>query len=261
MAERAGTTPDKVDILWITAPYDLKKWHAAVTEKVAGRTIKLVIVDTASAYFPGDDENNNKQAGDYARLIRALFTALPGKPAVLVACHPIKNAKENQLSPRGGGAFLAEVDGNFTVTAEDDETIEMHWQGKLRGPGFDPITLRLLRDVTCEQCKDTKGRPLRTAIVEPMTSEEAVAKVATRREDQDTLIDVMALNPYSSIRDWADFCGWKTGKDNLPHKSKVYRLLGKLSDLKFAAKDRAGQWSLTEKGRNLAKNIAKQGRG
>ena len=47
----------------------------------------LVIVDTGAAYFPGDETNSNSQQGAYARLLRQL-TFLPGKPAVLVNCHP-----------------------------------------------------------------------------------------------------------------------------------------------------------------------------
>ena len=44
------------------------------------------------------------------------LTTLPGGPCVLVLCHPIKHVSEpEQLLPRGGGAFLAEVDGNLTA--------------------------------------------------------------------------------------------------------------------------------------------------
>ncbi len=180
---------------------------------------------------------------------------------MLVACHPTKRAADNDLIARGGGAFLAEVDGNFSVAAEDDETIELSWSGKLRGPGFDPTTLRLVRDVSCGQCKDTKGRPLLTAIAEPMTGEEIVARIGQRRHDQDTLIEVMDLNPRNSIADWAEFSEFRTGKDSLPHKSKVHRMLRQLNELKLATKDRTGQWSLTPKGRELAKNIAEKANG
>jgi hypothetical protein len=39
---------------------------------------------------------------------------MPGGPCVLVACHPPKNAGDDNLLPRGGGAFIAEMDGNLT---------------------------------------------------------------------------------------------------------------------------------------------------
>jgi hypothetical protein len=44
-----------------------------------------------------------------------------------------KRSNDN-LQPRGG-TYVAEIDGNLTVTKED-MTEELHWQTKLRGPGF-----------------------------------------------------------------------------------------------------------------------------
>ena len=74
--------------------------------------VDLVMVDTSAAYFLSEDENSNKQMGDHAKTLRRL-TTLPGGPCVLVLCHPIKHAIEPaQLLPRGGGSFLAEMDGN-----------------------------------------------------------------------------------------------------------------------------------------------------
>jgi hypothetical protein len=73
----------------------------AEAEKITD--LVLVIVDTAAAYFPGDETNNNSQQGAYARLLRQL-TLLPGKPAVLVNCHPIKNASRDNLLPMGVAA-------------------------------------------------------------------------------------------------------------------------------------------------------------
>src|SRR5262249_53586027 len=49
--------------------------------------VSLVIIDTTAAYFEGDDENNNVQAGRYARMQRGLVN-LPGGPTVLALCHP-----------------------------------------------------------------------------------------------------------------------------------------------------------------------------
>jgi hypothetical protein len=64
-------------------------------------------------------------------------------------CHPVKNATDDNLVPRGGGSFLNESDGNFTVQ-KDNMTIEFHWQGKFRGPDFAPINFKL-KSVTHER--------------------------------------------------------------------------------------------------------------
>ena len=73
----------------------------------------LVIVDTSAAYFEGDDENNNVQAGNHARMLRSLIDTVEGGPTILVPAHPTKNATPDNLLPRGGGAFVNEMDTNL----------------------------------------------------------------------------------------------------------------------------------------------------
>ena len=60
-------------------------------EKLGG--MALVVIDTTAAYFEGDEENDNVQAGDYARMQRSLVeTSSSGGPTILALCHPVKNA-------------------------------------------------------------------------------------------------------------------------------------------------------------------------
>ena len=44
---------------------------------------------------------------------------------MLVLCHPPRNAGDENLQPRGGGSYVAEMDGNLTVT-KDDMAVELH---------------------------------------------------------------------------------------------------------------------------------------
>ena len=62
---------------------------------------------------------------------------------MVALCHPVKNAHRSNLLPRGGGAFLNELDGNLTLWSESGEVTELHWQGKIRGPDFSPLGYRL----------------------------------------------------------------------------------------------------------------------
>ena len=91
----------------------LKEAIATEVEKLGG--VALVVIDTTAAYFEGDEENDNVQAGNYARMQRSLVDTLPGGPTILALCHPVKNAGEDNILPRGGGAYLNEVDGNLTA--------------------------------------------------------------------------------------------------------------------------------------------------
>ena len=103
--------------------------------------LALIIVDTSAAYYEGDDENNNVQAGEHARRLRRLVR-FNGGPTVLVCCHPVKNAGGDNLLPRGGGAFLNEVDGNLT-SKRDDTLVELHWGGAVTHPRQEPYAGKL----------------------------------------------------------------------------------------------------------------------
>jgi hypothetical protein len=137
------------------------------TEAESIPDLVLVIVDTAAAYFNGDDTNSNSQQGAYARLLRQL-SFLPGKPAVLVNCHPVKNAQKDNLLPMGGSAFLNEVDGNLTLWANSEKQTTLHWQGKFRGPEFEPLTFEM-KTVTSDRVHDANGELMPSVVAEPVS--------------------------------------------------------------------------------------------
>jgi hypothetical protein len=89
-----------------------------------GGDFGLVVIDTGPVFYEGDDENSRTQQGRHAVTLRELITVIPGKPAVLVNCHPVKNAAADNLLPAGGGNFLNQVDGNLTATALPSSTPE-----------------------------------------------------------------------------------------------------------------------------------------
>jgi hypothetical protein len=208
--------------------------------------IVLVIVDTSAAYFEGEDPNNNKQQANHAAMLRTL-TELPGGPCVLVNSHPTKNAASDNLTPYGGGAFLNEVDGNLTC-AIDDLAIEVGWQGKFRGPDFQPLAFELFRGITHERLKDSKGRLISTVIARPMSEirQKEIAKIA--RSNEDLLLAEIARDGEASFADLARRCNWLTPKTGAPYKSKVQRIIGKLKKQKLIVPDRDGL-DLTKKGR------------
>ena len=115
MAQQFDFDPDDADVWFIPGAFrisEVRDYLEAEVEAIDG--VSLVLVDTSAAYFEGEDENNNQQAGAHARLLRGL-TDLPGGPCVVVATHPPKSASDSNLQPRGGGAFIAEMDGNLTA--------------------------------------------------------------------------------------------------------------------------------------------------
>jgi RecA-family ATPase len=134
----AGENPDDVRMRWIKLceelnvepkvvpvfflPSNPRLSEVAVRKQINEESalhgpFVLVIVDTSAAYFEGDDENNNVQMGKHARMLRSL-AKLPGGPTIIVTCHPTKKADNEDLVPRGGGAFLNEIDTNLVCIKE-----------------------------------------------------------------------------------------------------------------------------------------------
>jgi AAA domain len=182
MAQQFDFDPADAEVYFIPGAFHIsaaRDYLKAEIEALGG--VALVLVDTSTAYFEGEDENHNKQAGDHARLLREL-TDLPGGPCVVVACHPPKNAGENNLQPRGGGAFIAEMDGNLTAS-NDAGSVEFHWQGKFRGPDFQPIAFQL-QQITHQDLKDRRGRLLPTIVARHLSDDakEDIAKGPTPNE-------------------------------------------------------------------------------
>ena len=97
-----------------------------------------MVVLSLAAFFEGDDENSNAQAGAHAIRLREL-TTLKGEPGVLVLCHPPTNAGDDNLQPRGAGAMIAEWDGNLTATKDGAVTTTLANQNSR--PGFCPAEL------------------------------------------------------------------------------------------------------------------------
>jgi hypothetical protein len=210
--------------------------------------VDLIIVDTSAAYFNGKDELSNTEMGSHARMLRTL-TTLPGGPCVLVLCHPVKHVTEpSQLLPRGGGAFLAEVDGNITLWKHDGVLLDLHHTDKLRGPGFEPISLRL-ETVNTTRLADKKGRIIPTVRAVWISDAENERQTVRARSDEDILLKAL-IQSGQSLGDLAKACNWLL-PDGQPYKSKVTRTLKRLTEDKLVVIKR-GDHVLTDAGKKAA---------
>jgi hypothetical protein len=253
MAAVMGFDADIMDVHFIEGVFRIPMIEEKIkAEAKAMGGLDLVIVDTSAAYFTDENENDNKQMGDHARLLRR-FTAYPGDPAVLVASHPCKNASSENLLPRGGGAFLNEVDGNFACIKRDN-TVELTWHGKFRGPDFAPVMF-VLTTATSEALKDSEGRLIPSVVAEVLTDSGHEKLNAAARNDEDLVLKQLADCPGASLKGMAEVLGWKYANGE-PAKSRVQRAVDKLKGWKFVENSRAGLM-LTEKGKSEAKEVSK----
>jgi hypothetical protein len=246
LSEQMDFDIDTIDVHFIPGTFKISELRERIqAEAETAGEFTLVIIDTSAAYFEGDDENNAKQAGEHARLLRGL-TRLSGGPCVLVACHPPKNAGDDNLQPRGSGGLIAEMDGNLTARKHDTGTVEMHWQGKFRGPDFAPLSFQL-RTVTHEQLKDTKGRLIPTVIASHLSdvAREELATASRSKENQ--LLALLVDNGSASMTELATLLGWSM-RDGKPYKMMVARTLDALRADKLIRKDGRG-FIVTDAGR------------
>jgi hypothetical protein len=258
-----GENPDDVRMRWLgmtqTMGFDPSNSnvhfvpHRGPIEEIANRVRaeaiqkslqpSLVVVDTSAAYNDGDDENSNAQMVAHARRTRTL-TELPGGPCVISCCHPTKNASDDNLIPRGGGGFIAEVDGNVRARRVDDlVAIDAH--GKFRGPEFPPISFQLNK-VFHPRLVDSRGRPIPTVVAQPVEESAREKMEATSRDKGKEVLLAVYNRPNSNPTDLAKALGWNM-RNGSPYHVKVSRILTALAKAKLVREHLSG-WQVTEKG-------------
>lgn len=262
LCTKMGYDPDSVDVVFM--PFTLDLSEQQIRDQINAEAAKhgpfsLLIVDTSAAYYSGDDENDNKKLGDHARMLRT-FVNLPGGPTVLVTCHPTKTPDMTNLLPRGGGAFLAEVDGNLVVIkGKHDPVAEVTWHGKFRGPDFVPFHFKLI-PAQDDKLIDSKGRRTWSVYAEQISDAERETLKQAGLSDQDKVLRAMLDHPGSSLAELAKVLHWVTaGEYPLPNKQKVGRLMPELISTKLVIKGRGDKYELTPKGRKEAEKVAEGG--
>lgn len=215
----------------------------------------MVVIDTFAAYFDGDDENSNAQALDFARLTRKI-AAFPSKPAIVMPAHPIKNATRQNLTPKGGSSLLNEVDGNLTLW-NDSGILTMHWQGKYRGAEFEPLQFELEK-YQCDRLKDSKGRLMPTILAKPMLQMRATQIARETLSFEDKILLSISDEPGLSIAERCLTVDLRLA-DGAPHKSKMDRLLKRLSEQKLIRRFRTN-WELTKNGERAVEMILNGGK-
>jgi hypothetical protein len=252
LAQHMGFDPDEIEVYFASGAFSLKEKAAqlqAEAQAIGGR-FGLVIVDTGPVFFEGEDENNRKQMGDHARLMRNLIEVIPGRPCVVVNGHPVKNATADNLLPAGGGTFLNEVDGNLTC-AKRESLSEVHWQGKFRGVEFAPMAF-LIKTVTHQDLKDKKGRLMPTVICEHVGEQGQEEIKAAGLRDEDEVLRLVDGDPKITQPDIARALGWKLHNGE-PNKVKAARVLQELIKLKLIKLSRR-RHLLTEEGKKALKS-------
>jgi hypothetical protein len=203
----------------------------------------LINYDTFQAGFAATGSGAFNENEDVLRFVLRLrpLTEVPGKPAVLVAFHPTKNAEEEKLIPYGGGSTYNEIDGNLTLWEEQGQT-KFHWN-RIRGPAFEPRFFKI-EMISCPDIVDDKGRQILVPAMRPISNQDAEQHGKDEAGFDLALIRAMAANPEGSHAEWGTACGH--GKSSVGYK------LRDLQKKKYVEPGLAGKWRLTTKGQKEA---------
>ena len=258
LAQQMDFDADTIEVYFVEGVFNISQMAATLKQEATelGGEFGLVIVDTSPVFYEGDDENNRTQQGKHAEMLRGLIDTIPGRPAVIANCHPVKNAAPDNLLPAGGGNFLNQVDANLTA-AKTDSTTEFHWQGKFRGPDFAPLHF-MLRTVTHERLVTSNGRLIPTVMCDWIsdTAKEEIAK--QKLDDEDLILAAIDADPKASQASIAIKLKW-TLYSGEPNKMKVSRVVKTLKGAKLVTETRTGKYRLTDEGKKALKGSQTEG--
>jgi hypothetical protein len=225
-------------LMFVDSSFTLAERHAELMQLIEAGGFGLVVLDTDQALSSDADENSNAERVEHAKRVRML-TKTKQRPTVIDLCHPPVSAARNALRPRGGSAFLAEIDGNAGVWIDEGDTrAELFRTTKFRGPMFEPLTFDI-KVVEVQSLADSKGRRMTAAIAVPADASDMQAdnEVHARRL---ALLSDVSLHSIGTVRERAQ-------RINAP-TTTVYRDLRFLVD-KGAITETLGGHELTGKGK------------
>lgn len=250
LTQRMRINPETANMYFIDGVVPLSQVSQLIADEVRNKGLapQAVFVDTAAAFNEGDEENSNNQAGDYARRLRAL-TTLPGNPCVIVLAHPAKNAGDEDLIPRGGGAFLNEIDGNIALRKLDSLVTAANF-GKFRGAEFAPLSFELITVREHPKLRDTRGRHIPTVVAAAISAGDKSRLESAGRADEDAVLRLLCDRPGQTPTDVARAMGWHlrpvNGKEPPINHVKAKRLLDRMRNEKLV-EERRGCWFASER--------------
>lgn len=225
----------------------LTAFIAPIKQLADSKPIALILIDTSMAYFGYPDENANVDIRMHAQDMRMLIQCA-GSPAIIALCHPTKNATQESLTPRGGSAFMNELDCNLTLWKEGEVCEIGH--NKLRGPPFIPVQFKLIQCVI-NGVLDTKGREVNTVVMRHLSDSAAVIEQDKEHDAAEDCLRAIGHIIKPTMGAIAERCGWKYA-DGRPDRSKAQRIVKTLIEAKFVRKE-LGKISLTQKGKDKVK--------
>lgn len=245
LAARRIKHTDKVDIHFVQNRFSMAQFSDVLKAKMQEMDdLKLIIIDSLQAFFEGDNDNDNSQMVEMAHKIRSLCD-IKQRPAIVIIAHPAgKTPSKDNLVPRGGGAFLNEIDGNLTVWSQDAAQQTLHHSQKFRGAGFDPMEF-IMQVHEFDHLTDIHGTPLKLPVSRPEMATEKMTRDQDNERILEAYLDTVDAGAPLSVRELAaqrSISRWRA--DQIIRTAREEKLI----------KRHAKTWVLTEGGRDYLRS-------
>lgn len=139
----------------------------------------VIFIDTVPAHSGIEDENANTQSQTLALALRSLGQSI-GEPCIFALMHPSKEAKKDNLLPRGASSFTGSIDGVICIWREPNQSQSEMFAHKGKFRGHWPETFHFeLEEITIDEMTDNFGYPAKSVIA---TEVQSSASSTTARE-------------------------------------------------------------------------------
>jgi hypothetical protein len=150
------------------------------------------------------------------------------------------------MVPRGGGAFIAEVDGNLAVVKKDGHLVLAPFH-KFRGDmsWSEHYEIEVVRDHP--KLRDARGRQMNSVFARPIGT-GSIAVLEKRADiDMQSVLNAVHTNPSATPTNLARSLGWTFGPKEQPNVNRAKRILNLLSKDKLV-RQVMGKWRITPAG-------------
>lgn len=236
----------------------------------------LIVVDTDQAISLdiGSSETDNAARMAHARKLRKL-TRCSSRPTILDLCHPNGENTNAPPKPRGGTAFLNEIDGNLCVTKDNlgQFKISNHpdkWRGWPCNFTF------IIKPTTSTHFKNSKGQYMKLPVFHSISETEQLTNFSQNGADDATdrnsksipslkdetdrdkrefeklkVLQMINDNPKMAQIEIARQLNWRKSNGD-PNEPKISRVIDRLIDCGYVKKVKSKK-SITKAGKAALK--------
>jgi hypothetical protein len=187
----------------VLSKVSMESFHEAVTRCVgAGTTFALVVIDSKSMCWGGDDENSNDENAQFVKGLSEHFVAEYGA-AVIVTHHLTKNKEKEEQTARGASALINNCDHEWRFEMRGASGVSVLEPGsKLRIARW-PEMRFAIKVVALDQqdypklCNSQGAMP-KISIAEVTTTHGAMAKQAVDDAEYVTILRALIAKPLNA---------------------------------------------------------------